>query len=220
MRKGDGRPNWIRVSLTAGSGLLFWAVLSGLPLSQTVAQDRPAISRSSGSSKASKKEDSPKKTDKTPTEGVNDATGPMMNIGRILPKGRVLQGVKLPSYTGDRLSSLMTAFTMKRLDEKHLDMEKLHITMYAEPGEKDTLISTERGIYNLEQREITSDTRTRIEQTGVFDLEGDEMVFDANNQKGNMKGNVKMLLYKADQNLLPDKDPSDNGAEQGEEDRI
>jgi len=212
MRKGNHRPIGTRVYLTALSGILLWALLSVWPMSEMVAQDRPAIARSSGSNKASKGKDpskkDDKKADKITTKGVDEATGPVVNIGKILPQGRVLQGVKLPSYTGDRLSSLMTAVTMKRLDDKHLDMEKLHITMYAKPGEKDTLISTKRGIYNLEKKEIASDTRTRIEQEGVFDLEGDEMVFDANNQKGNMKGNVKMLLYKADQNLMPSKSKS------------
>jgi len=99
----------------------------------------------------------------------------------------------------------MTATTMKRLDEKHLDMEELRITMYAKPGGKNTLISTERGIYNLEKEEITSDTRTRIEQAGVFDLEGDNMVFDAVTQKGKMTGNVEMLVYKARESLAPKK---------------
>ena len=96
----------------------------------------------------------------------------------------------------------------------------LRIIMYAEPGEENTLISTERGIYDLEKEEITSDTRTRIEQDGVFDLEGDSMVFDAVTQKGKMTGNVKMLLYKADENLMPKQSESkeETGVEKREGD--
>jgi lipopolysaccharide export system protein LptC len=124
----------------------------------------------------------------------------------------------LPSYAGDRLSSLMTAITMKRLDDKHLDMEELRITMYAKPGEQNTLISTERGIYDLEKEEITSDTRTRIEQQGVFDMEGDMMVFDAITQKGKMTGNVKMLLYQVEENLMPSKTAQDKEIEKREGD--
>ena len=119
--------------------------------------------RPSASTEPAKKDDSlksaksAKKTDKTSAEGEAEATQPTVNLGKMLPKGRILRGVKLPSYAGDRLSSLMTAITMKRLDEKHLDMEELRITMYAKPGEKNTLISTERGIYDLETKEITSE---------------------------------------------------------------
>lgn len=174
------------------------------------AQDRPAIARPSStkSSKASKKKlvsKSIKSTAKPSgkSAGEEPAKGAGVDIGRILPKGRSLRGVKLPSYSGDRLSSLMTATTMKRLDEKHLDMQDLRIIMYAKPGGKDTLISTDRGIYDIEKEEITSDTRTRIEQEGVFDLEGNDMIFDAVTQKGKMTGDVKMLLYSMADGLMP-----------------
>ena len=96
-------------------------------------------------------------------------------------------------------------------------MVELRITMYANPGEKDTLISTERGIYDLEKEEITSDTRTKIEQEGVFDLEGDLMVFDTVTQKGKMTGNVIMLLYEADKNLMPSDSAKDKEVEKREE---
>lgn len=190
-----------------------WIVLlwGGLLACGAVAQDRPAIARPGKPAKASAKAKGEKVGDE---EG---ARGPAVDIGKILPEGRILKGVKFPSYAGDRLSSLMTAITMKRLDEKHLDLEELRITMYAKPGEKDTLISTERGIYDLEKEEITSDKRTRIEQEGVFDLEGDDMVFDAVTQKGKMTGNVRMLIYQADQNLKLDEKETDKeiGKERG-----
>lgn len=201
---------------------VYLAVLGGVlvslcPVSETKAQDRPAVARP-GKKKAAK-ESEPAKLSKEADNGSAEATvvepGPSVNIGKILPEGRVLRGVKLPSYTGDRLSSLMTAVTMKRLDEKHLDMEELRITMYAKPGEAETLISTERGIYDLEKEEITSDTRTLIAQEGVFDLEGDTMVFDANTQKGKMTGNVKMLFYHARENLMMENDVTDHATDQG-----
>ncbi len=182
-----------------------WIVLlvGGLLVCGVYAQDRPAIERPDKAAK------SPAKAKEEDAEEEGRARGPAVDIGKILPEGRILRGVKLPSYTGDRLSSLMTAITMKRLDETHLDMEELRITMYAKPGEKATLISTEQGIYDLEKEEITSDKRTRIEQDGVFDLEGDDMVFDAVTQKGKMTGNVRMLLYQADKNLMPDENRND-----------
>ena len=42
------------------------------------------------------------------------------------------------------------------------------------------------------------------------------MVFDTNTQKGEVTGNVKMLLYKADENLMPDKSEADKGKEKRE----
>jgi len=206
----------LRVCLAVLGGVLW----SAWGVSETIAQDRPAIARPDSPSKASKEQDSSRKSasaNKASTEGAGEKTQPTVNIGKILPKGRILRGVKLPSYSGDRLSSLMTAITMKRLDETHLDMEELRIIMYAKPGEKNTLISTERGIYDLEKEEITSETRTRVEQEGIFDLEGDLMVFDANTQKGKMTGNVKMLLYKADKQLMPSGKGTDKGKEKREE---
>jgi hypothetical protein len=190
--------------------VLLWGLWLGCG---AFAQDRPAIARPGKPAKASSKA----KEEKVGEEAA--ARGPAVDIGKILPEGRSLKGVKFPSYAGDRLSSLMTAITMKRLDEKHLDMAELRITMYAKPGEKDTLISTERGIYDLEKEEITSDKRTRIEQEGVFDLEGDDMIFDAVTQKGKMTGNVRMLLYQADQNLKLDEKKTDKeiGKERGTE---
>jgi lipopolysaccharide export system protein LptC len=107
---------------------------------------------------------------------------------------------------------------MERLDDQLLYMEEMRITMYAKPGEQNTLISTEHGVYNLEKGEFTSDTRTRIEQKGVFDLEGDDMVFDANTQKRKMTGNVKMLLYKMGEKMMPNKAPKDKAKVKREED--
>lgn len=202
----------LRMYLTVLGGV--W--ISLCPVPETFAQDRPAVARPSKkkASKTAKKRDSAKTSktaDKTDAEAAAVQAGPSANISKILPEGRTLKGVKLPSYTGDRLSSLMTAITMKRLDENHLGMEEMRITMYAKPGESDTLISTERGVYDLEKEEITSDTRTLIEQEGVFDLEGDAMVFDANTQKGRMTGNVKMLLYQPRENLITKGDETTKG---------
>lgn len=194
-KKGSWRP----FTLGLGMKLLLCLFVTTVFLPEAKAQDRPAIARPD----PNKKSKAPPKTTEKKAALVEETKGPSVDIGKILPEGRSLRGVKLPSYTGDRLSSLMTAVTMKRLDEKHLDMADLRIIMYAKPGEENTLISTERGIYDLEKEEITSDTRTRIEQDGVFDLEGDSMIFDAVTQKGKMTGNVKMLLYKADENLMP-----------------
>ncbi|NOX98504.1 MAG: hypothetical protein GXP30_02040 [Verrucomicrobia bacterium] len=192
----------LRMCLAVFGGLCF----SLCPVSDTIAQDRPAVVRPSKNKalKTSQKEESAKASKSGEVKSGTEAekVGPNVDIGKILPEGKILKGVKLPSYTGDRLSSLMTAVTMRRLDEKHLGMDEMRITMYAKPGEPNTLISTERGIYNLEREEITSDTRTLIEQDGVFDLEGDSMVFDANTQKGKMTGNVKMLLYNARESLM------------------
>ncbi len=206
--------------------LRMWlAVFGGVCLSLclvsgSIAQDRPAVARSS--SKAAKTSQQgvstrASKTGEAKSGAEAEKAGPIVDIGKILPEGRTLKGVKLPSYTGDRLSSLMTAITMRRLDEKHLGMEEMRITMYAKPGEPDTLISSERGIYDLEKEEITSETRTLIEQEGVFDLEGDSMVFDANTQKGKMTGNVKMLLYNARETLMAPKEGAEPEIEKEED---
>lgn len=193
------KASWRAFNLGLGVKLLLCIFVTTPFLPEAKAQDRPAIARPDPSNKSN----APLKTSEKKVAVVEETKGPSVDIGKILPEGRSLRGVKLPSYTGDRLSSLMTAVTMKRLDGKHLDMEDLRIIMYAESGEENTLISTERGIYDLAKEEITSDTRTRIEQDGVFDLEGDTMIFDAVTQKGKMTGNVKMLLYKMDGNLMP-----------------
>ncbi|MFK5922948.1 MAG: hypothetical protein QM496_12285 [Verrucomicrobiota bacterium] len=232
MRASSGRFE-VRIACLLLAVFPSFFLVSGVDLQ---AQDRPAIARpkktskkaspakaaQSGKTSTASQSSAAAKKSQTKADGTAEvAKGPNIDIGKILPEGRSLKGVKLPKYTGDRLSSLMTAITMKRLDDKHLDMEELRIIMYAKPGETDTLISTERGIYDLEKKEITSDTRTRIEQEGRFDLEGDQMVFDAVTQKGKMTGRVKMLLYKMEGNMMPQKksDEAVNDEEKGSEKR-
>jgi len=127
---------------------------------------------------------------------VKNAVTPQMS--RLFPIGRPFKGVRIPSYTGDSLTSVVEAEVMRRLDEERLHMEELVITSFAEGEEADTRIFMDRAIYNMITEKLESETPTRIVQPR-FEMVGDRMTFDNRTQVGHMVGNVKMRIFGVDQ---------------------
>ena len=115
-------------------------------------------------------------------------------IGALFPIGREFSGVKIPSYSGDILNSVVTADTMVRVDEEHMQMNALVITLFGGPDEDDTLITTERGVYDLKSESLTSRSKAYITRKGQFDMVGDRMIFNGATQEGRLIGNVQMKI--------------------------
>ncbi len=78
-----------------------------------------------------------------------------------MPIGREFKGVAIPSYTGDKLKSVMTSDTVVRVDERHLDLFNLVVKVYNGEGEADTTISMDEAAYDLVAGELTSKTPRR-----------------------------------------------------------
>lgn len=119
-----------------------------------------------------------------------------------MPIGREFKGVAIPSYTGDKLKSVMTADTVVRVDERHLDLFNLVVKVYNGEGEADTTISMEEAAYDLVIGELTSKTPSTIKQPR-FTMTGDKMIFLTDSRVARMVGNVRLLVPDAGK-LAPD----------------
>lgn len=119
-----------------------------------------------------------------------------------MPIGREFKGVAIPSYAGDKLKSVMTADTVVRVDERHLDLFNLVVKVYNGEGEADTTISMEEAAYDLVAGELTSKTPSEIRQPR-FTMTGDKMIFLTDSRVARMVGNVRLLVPDAGK-LAPD----------------
>ena len=194
---GHGRR--FAVGSTSGFGLalvvifaLWWAVAS-LPVPRT------AVAQDSSKSASNSKQSGPAKPDQdVPEEQV--ASGAPPALGNLFPVGREFRGVKIPSYSGDILNSVVLAQTMVRVDDEHLEMRDLEITLFGRTSEeKDTVITTDVGVYDLKSETLTSRSKAFIERDGEFTMEGDRMIFNGRTQEGRLVGTrnrVKMKFFK------------------------
>jgi len=119
-----------------------------------------------------------------------------------MPIGREFKGVAIPSYTGDKLKSVMTADTVVRVDERYLDLFHLVVKVYNSEGVADTTISMEEAAYDLLIGELTSKTPSTIQQPR-FTMTGDKMIFLTESRVTHMIGNVRLLVPDAGK-LAPD----------------
>lgn len=125
------------------------------------------------------------------------ASGAPPAIGNLFPVGREFRGVKIPSYSGDILNSVVLAKTMVRVDDEHLEMRDLEITLFGRSSEEqDTIITTDVGVYDLKSESLTSRSKAYIERDEEFTMEGDRMIFNGKTQEGRLVGNVKMVILK------------------------
>jgi len=94
---------------------------------------------------------------------------------------------------------------MMRVDEEHMEMNALVITLFGGPEEDDTLITTERGVYDLKSESLSSRSKAYISREGQFNMVGDRMIFNGASQEGRLIGNVQMKInietYKVSESL-------------------
>ncbi len=126
-------------------------------------------------------------------EAVAGAIPP--ELAQMLPVGAEFEGVRFPNYSGDRLTSVVNAEKMSRLDSEHLDLIDLVIDVLNDVGEIDTKIYMDRAVYDLTERKLTSRTDATIEQKPKFVMTGDKLIFEAATEKGHMIGNVVMQIF-------------------------
>lgn len=132
-----------------------------------------------------------------PGEAPADPEGIPPEMAALFPVGRVFEGVRIPSYHGDALSSVIHSRYMKRADDEHLEMELLEIVTY-QAGEADTRIETDRAIFDTVAKTLRSTTSAKILQQ-QFEMRGDRMIFDSNSRVGHLSGNVKTLVFNTGQ---------------------
>lgn len=113
---------------------------------------------------------------------------------KMCPVGRSFYGVRIPSYAGDHLNSVVTSEVMTRVDAEHLDMEKLVIQVYS-GGMPDAKIMMDRAIYDMDEEKLTSRQTPPEILHSQFKMVGDKMTFDRQTRVGHMTGNVKMTIF-------------------------
>lgn len=157
------------------------------PLPAPVA-DTPVAPAPAPAAKASAKKDS------APTDEAAPAAGGIPpEMSALFPIGRVFEGVRIPSYSGDALGSVIHSQFMKRSDAEHLELEMLEIVVYT-AGEPDTRILTDRAVFDTVAKTLRSTTPARILQK-QFEMNGDRLIFDANARTGHLSGNVKTRIH-------------------------
>lgn len=114
-------------------------------------------------------------------------------MATIFPVGRTFTGVAIPSYEGDRLQSVMRARTITRVDERHLDLADLVITLLSGGEDGETTVFMEEAVYDLALGILTSKTPARIEQK-QFTMTGETMTFDTRAQASRLVGTVKVII--------------------------
>jgi len=115
------------------------------------------------------------------------------SLTQSFPIGRVFKGVAIPSYTGDRLQSVMRADSVVRVDEQFLDLVNLVIQVYNDAGVPETTVSMDEAAYDLVIGELASKTPSTIEQPR-FTMTGEKIIFQTDSQVAHLVGNVRLIV--------------------------
>ncbi len=200
------RPLTLGLALALLGGLVAWSGVQRLRAQESSdPQDKPAIARPApddapaGSAATTKPESDtgpgPNQDSQTDGAATDAEEADSNHLAALFPIGRVFEGVKIPSYSGDTLSSVVHADFMRRADDEHLEMEMLEIVIYT-AGEPDSRILTDRAIYDMDSGTLRSTTPARIMQK-QFEMRGDRMLFDSETRIGHLSGNVKTRIHQA-----------------------
>ncbi|MEM7698715.1 MAG: LPS export ABC transporter periplasmic protein LptC [Verrucomicrobiota bacterium] len=114
-------------------------------------------------------------------------------LTQMFPVGREFRGVVFPSYSEDTLSSVMTAGSILRVDERYMELTDLVITVYKDGKTADTTIKMDEAIYDLVSATLESRTPAAIEQE-QFTMTGDVMTFETPTQISRLRGNVRLVV--------------------------
>lgn len=123
-----------------------------------------------------------------------ESTNGMAAFGKMMPEGFVNRGVKVPSFDKGNPSSLLTAETVTRLDDRRLSAEQVVVEIYGKTPAENLRVDLKTAIYDMEDQILRSGDRSRVSRTD-FEMEGDSLVFDAVKSIGSMKGRVRTLIF-------------------------
>lgn len=127
------------------------------------------------------------------TEEESGEEAPMQGIGELLPLGEKNVGVKAPTYMDGQLKSLFAARSLTRESEQILFIESLEMHRYGKTLSSQLSVTSPEARYFMESKLLFSEQRSRVQRSD-FTLEGDELTFDNERQRGKMVGNVVMEI--------------------------
>ena len=117
----------------------------------------------------------------------------MNAFGKMVPLGFVNRMVRIPTFEDGRLSSIVTADTLVRIDDQRLETGKTVVELVGEAAAETVRVDLQSAIYHLEDRVLRSGDRSRISRSD-FVIEGDSLVFDAETSIGRVQGNVRTTI--------------------------
>lgn len=131
------------------------------------------------------------------TGGYSEEPAPvsgMSAFGKMVPTGFVNRGVRIPSFSEGKKSSVLTAETLIRLDDDRLEAGKTQVEILAERPEENIRVELLTAIFNMTDQILRSGDRSRVSRAD-FQMDGDSMVFDSRSSVGLMKGNVHTIIF-------------------------
>lgn len=130
------------------------------------------------------------------TENKEEKSGDRFDIP--IPVGESVKGIEIPHYGEDgQLQMEFKADVVRRIDDKNLEMENLRVHIVGD-NKEDFHVSMPVSTFNTETRILTSNTPTKIE-ADEFEILGDTAEFDVKTRFSTMTGNVKMIIYNAEE---------------------
>ena len=119
----------------------------------------------------------------------------LADITQSIPVGVENEHAVLPSFdeTGRR-SSLITADVIRRIDDERLYAEGFQLEQYGSDKDHDTRINLSTAYYNMTTGTLRSTQRSKVSRAD-FEIEGDSLIFDTQNNRGLMQGNIRMVIF-------------------------
>ncbi|MFT5856095.1 MAG: hypothetical protein ACI8XO_003348, partial [Verrucomicrobiales bacterium] len=139
-----------------------------------------------------KKSTSTEKSTKA-ADGEEEKEGKGLQINKLLPLNKPNLRVRIPGFDGGKLSTMIEAATLTRIDDANLRLEDATIQMVPQ----ELTIKLRSALYNTEVAVLSSNESTTI-SSKQFTMVGDSMDFDTKTGKGQMIGKTRMLIHNVD----------------------
>ncbi len=111
-----------------------------------------------------------------------------------LPVGETFEGVRIPQMDSNgNLRMLFDTKKATRIDDSHIDMEKLAIEIVNDDGTTFN-VSMPHCVFDLDTNILDSDTPVEIRRQD-FIITGDTAKFHTKTKFGRIIGNVKMIIF-------------------------
>ncbi len=128
-------------------------------------------------------------------QAAQEKQSEMTALGKLVPLGHVSTGVRVPSFDDDgRLSTLIEAASVTRIDDERLSADKVEVQIIAEQPEMNVRVSLPTAVYHMNEQTLRSGDRSRVSRKD-FQVEGDALVFDSASSVGKMTGRVRTIIF-------------------------
>jgi hypothetical protein len=139
------------------------------------------------------KSESAAKDAKAKQEALRGRTLPMDSLFNIVQIGRTQEGVHLPMAENGKVTTVVDAEKMTRVDEHNIEFEQAVINQKARDG---VIVHMPRGYYNR-QDDLLLSTLPAIVESTQYRIEGDALSVDRKTNTYRMDGRVRFMFFGA-----------------------